>query len=55
VAHNLGTDLDQLVTQRRQRPPLDRLGQRQGAHEVAEVLGQRMELQTNGIVAELAA
>ena len=33
----------------------DRLRQRQGAQEVAEIIGQGVKLEPNGIVAELAA
>ena len=37
MADNFRTDLDQLLPQRRQRPLLHGIGQRQGTHEVAEV------------------
>ena len=33
MAHDPGTDLDQLLAKRRERPLLDLLGQRQGAQE----------------------
>ena len=39
MADNFRTDLDQLLPQRRQRPLLHGIGQRQGTHEVAEVIG----------------
>ncbi len=55
MAHDLGTDLDELLPKRRQRPVLDLLRQRQGAQEVAEIVCQRMELQANRIVAEAVA
>ncbi len=44
MTYDLGTDLDQLLPERRQRPVLNRLRQHQGAQEVAEVIGERMEL-----------
>ena len=55
MADDLRADLDQLLPQRRQRPLLHGIGQRQGAHEVAEVIGQCMQLEPDGIVVELAA
>ena len=55
MADNFRTDLDQLLPQRRQRPLLHGIGQRQGTHEVAEVIGECMQLEPDGIVAELAA
>ena len=51
----LGADLDQLLAQRGQRPVLDLLRQRQCAQEVAEIIGQRMELEPNRIVTEVVA
>ena len=45
VAHDLGADLDQFLAQAGQRPRLCRLGHRQRPHKVAEVVGQRMELE----------
>jgi hypothetical protein len=48
-------DLDQLLAQAGQRPPLHRLGHRQCAHEVPEIIGQRMELKTHGIGGESPA
>jgi hypothetical protein len=45
VAHHLRTDLDQLLLQARQRPVFDRLGRRQRAQEIAEIVGQRMKLE----------
>ena len=44
MADNFRTDLDQLLPQRRQRPLLHGIGQRQGTHEVAEVIGECMQL-----------
>jgi len=49
VADDLGADLDQFLAQASQRPRLCRRGYRQSAHEVAEVVGQRVELRANGI------
>jgi len=40
VADDLRADLDQLLLQARQRPVLDRLGRRQRAEEVAEIVGE---------------
>ena len=55
VADDLRTDLDKLVAQCRQRPLLDGFGQRQGAHEVAEIVGQGMKLEPDEVVVELPA
>jgi len=49
VADNLGADLDQFLLEAGQRPVVDRLGCCQGAQEVAEIVGQRMKLETNGV------
>src|SRR5580704_7364424 len=54
VAHDLRADLDQLFLQARQRPILDRLRRRQRAQEVAEIVGQAMKLETNGVSGERA-
>ena len=45
VVDDLRADLDQLLLQARQRPVLDRLGCRQRAQEVAEIVGERMKLE----------
>jgi hypothetical protein len=45
VAHHLRADLDQFLLQARQRPVFDRLGRRQRAQEIAEIVGQRMKLE----------
>src|SRR5262249_8377459 len=42
VADHLGADLDQLFPQTRQGPWFGCRGYRQGSHEVAEVVGQRI-------------
>ena len=47
VAHHLGADLDQLLPQAGQRPWLRGLGYRQRPHEIAEVVGECMELKAN--------
>ena len=52
VADDLRADLDQLFAQAGQRPRLRRLRHRQRAHEVAEVVGQRMQLEAHGISGE---
>ena len=44
VADDLCADLDQLLLKARQRPVLIRLRRRQRAQEVAEIVGERMEL-----------
>jgi hypothetical protein len=50
VAH----DLDQPVPERRHRPLLHGVGQGQGSQKVPEVVGERVQLQANGVVGELA-
>ena len=52
VAHYLRADLDQLFLQARQRPILDRLRRRQRAQKVAEIIGERMKLETNRVGGE---
>ena len=52
MADDLGTNLDQLLPQAGQRPVLDRLGCRQGAQEVAEIVGQGVKLEADGIGGE---
>ena len=49
MAHDLGADLDQLLAQAGQRPRLCRLGHRQRPHEIAEVVREGMELETNRV------
>ena len=41
MADDLRADLDQLLFQAGQRPVLDRLGRRQRAQEVADIVGER--------------
>ena len=55
MAHHLRADLDELLLQARQRPVLDRLRRRQRAQEIAEVVGERMKLEPNGIGGERPA
>ena len=52
VAHDLRADFDQLLPQARQRPVLDRLWRRKRAQEIAEIVGQRMKLEPNGVGGE---
>ena len=52
VAHDLRADLDQLLLQARQRPILDRLWRRQGAQQIAEIVGERMKLEPDGVGSE---
>ena len=53
MSDNLSPDLHQLVAQRRHRPVLHLLRQSQCPHEVAQIVGQGVKLEPNGIVAEL--
>ena len=55
MADNLGADLDQLLAQAGQRPRFRRLGHCQRAHEVAKVVGERMELKADGVGGEGSA
>lgn len=55
VADDLRVDLDELVAQRRQRPLLDDIGQRERPHEATKVVGQGMKLEPDLVVAELLA
>jgi hypothetical protein len=48
AADDLRADLDELLLQTRHRPILDRLRRRQSAQEIAEIVGQRMKLETDG-------
>ena len=52
MVDDLRADLDELFLQTRQRPILDRLWRRQSAQEIAEILGQRMKLETDGVRGE---
>ncbi len=55
MSHDLRANLDELLPKRRQRPVLDLLRQSQRAQEVADIVGERVELQANRIVAEAVA
>ena len=55
VADDLRADLDQLLLQARQRPVLDRLGRRQRAQEIAEIVGERMKLEPHRVGGERPA
>ena len=55
MTDNLGSDLDQLLPDRGQRPVLDFLRQGQRAHEVGEIVGERVKLEPHLVIAELAA
>src|SRR3954452_39603 len=52
MADDLRADLDQLFAQAGQRPHPYRLGHCQSAHEIADVIGQSMELNAHGIGGE---
>ena len=52
MADDLRADLDQLLFEARQRPILDRLRRRQSAQDVAEIVGQRMKLEADGVRGE---
>lgn len=52
MADHLRTDLEQLLLQARQRPVFNRLGRCQPAQEIAEIVGQRMKLELDGIGGE---
>ena len=52
---NLRADLDRLFLQARQRPVFDRLRRRQRAQEIAEIVGERMKLETHGVGRERSA
>lgn len=54
MADDPGADLDQLLTQRCERPTRNRLRRRKRAQKVPEVVRERMKLQTNGVCVECA-
>jgi hypothetical protein len=45
-------DFDQLLAQAGQRPALHRLGHRQRAHKITDIVREDMELKTHGIGGE---
>jgi hypothetical protein len=55
VAHDLRADLDQLLLQARQRPVLDRLRCCERAQKGAEIVGERMKLEPDGVRGERPA
>jgi hypothetical protein len=55
MADDLRADLDQLFLQARQRPLLDRLRRRQRAQKIAEIVGQRKQMETEGVGHERSA
>ena len=55
VAHDLRANLDEFLLEARQRPIFDRLGRRQRAQEVAEIVGERRKLEPDGVGGERAA
>ena len=55
MADDLRADLDQLFLEARQRPVFDRLGSRQRAQEVAEIVGERVKLKSNSVGGEGSA
>ena len=55
MANDLGSNLDQLLSQCRQRPMLDLFGQSQSPHKVGEIIGQGVKLKPHLVVAELPA
>ena len=55
MADRLGSYLDELVSERPQRPVLDGLGQCQPPQEVAQVIGQGKKLKPNLIVHKIVA
>ena len=55
VRDHLRTDLDELLPQCRQRPVLHRLRQRQATQEVAQIVRQCEQLETNLVVHKVVA
>ena len=55
MADDLRTDLDYSLFQTRQRQILDWLGRREGSEEIAEIVGERVKLETDGVGGERAA
>jgi hypothetical protein len=55
MTNDLRADLDQILTQAGQRARLRCLGQRQRPHEVAEIIGARVEREADGVGGEGSA
>jgi hypothetical protein len=49
VADDFGADFDQLLAQAGQRRLSNCLAHSQRAHEIAEILGERMKLKADGV------
>ena len=54
MADNFGPDLHQLFPQRGQRPVFHLLRQGQRPHEVAQIVGQGVKLEPDGVVARVS-
>jgi len=54
VVHDLAADLDQPVSERRQRPVPHGVGQGQGSQKVPEIVGECVKLETDGVLGEPA-
>jgi hypothetical protein len=52
MADDLGADLDQVFLEAGQRPGFCCLGHRQRPHEIAEVVGERVKLEADGVSGE---
>ena len=55
MAHDLRANLDQLFLQTGERPIFDRLGRRQRAQEVTEIIGERVKLEADRVRGERVA
>ena len=55
VADDFRADLDQFFLEACQRPVFDGLGRRQRAQKVAEIVGERVKLETGRVGGERAA
>ena len=53
MVEDIRADVDKLLSERRHRPLLYGVRQREGVREITEVIGQRMKQEPDGIVAEL--
>ena len=52
MADDLRANLDEFFPKSRHRPVFDRLGRRQRAQEIAEIIGERVKLEADGVAAE---
>ena len=55
VANHLGTDLDEFLFERRERPLADSIGERQSPEEVREVAGKNEQLEPDLVVFNIVA